>query len=1089
MIPKQFFRLVAAALLLVQLSACAAPTPQPTPSPTGTPTPLPSPTPTPTLSPAEPVQEGDRLLLQSNFEGALAAYRRAIEIDESHGPAYTGISRVYLSQGMKLADALEEAQKGAELSPGSAFAQAVLARALLHQDEFNQAVAAAEKAAELDPESAAAQAALALAYLSENHFDQAQAAAEAAYDLDPQSPQALYALGQSYESTADFGRALAAYRRAAELEPQYADWQVVLGDFWLFGEKYEQAADAYEEALGIAPDHLPALLGQVYLALARYDFNAAQEQLDHLLTLAPEEADVHAALGYLHLDQGEYADALAQFRKALQLGPMSFYIKNGIGTVYLHQAECELARSHFQQMSADFPNLSFPPAMRGSAELCLGDASKALTYFREAIEKNPFSDKAQFWMGDAYSSQGRWDEAQDAYLEALRVSQAPASIHSGLANMLEQQGLVDDAQSERTIALEINPYLPDTYFSQGLALFFQGQTDEAMEAVKKAVDLDPADNTALRLLGIIYTYQDQTDLAVKSLQAVLDKAPEDALSHLHLGYAYRDQGKYSQAKKELETYLALIGETPEESSNPTIPYLIDALDLGYLLPDDEALDELDVLYQAVFGKRADTRIEEADGARTLTLTLPVGQAEQDAQALTETLGYAGFVAALVSLRIDPPVDNGLMIRLTQGGRALYTADATPAILKMYANGLLTLETFIQRLEISQVKDTGQPESFEKIARNVAAERGLALQTAIPVETLDPEGIEISLQDSVDEQVRTSLQKDAALLTLLGVITPSLDLEETWVNLYSEQISGFYDPEALTIYIVERDGQPDIEPLVLAHEAVHALQDQHFDLDALDDPQLNDDQRLAIDALIEGDAMLADVFYAQSYIPLLDQLETASQVSGLESEVLESAPHFISTLSTFPYFNGLDYVYAIYERDGWEGVNQAYQEWPLSTEHILHPERYFDGDQPQTVSLPEVASASGWQAVDEDVLGELGLQLTLAEHLGPAASAAAAEGWGGDRYLLLENESGAHALLLQTVWDSQEEAEQFWHLYRTYMEHRPGYSQVFEKLVGELPDRRWSGANDHVYAVLEKGSVTIVIAPSPQAVQELVELFK
>ena len=170
--------------------------------------------------------------------------------------------------------------------------------------------------------------------------------------------------------------------------------------------------------------------------------------------------------------------------------------------------------------------------------------------------------------------------------------------------------------------------------------------------------------------------------------------------------------------------------------------------------------------------------------------------------------------------------------------------------------------------------------------------------------------------------------------------------------------------------------------------------------------MNDDQSLAYRALVEGDATLATILYMEETIPIMDQLDASSQAGGFDSEALEAAPDFISEISTFPYIKGLEFVMALYQRDGWDYVNQAYADLPQSTEHILHPETYFDGDKPVEVALQDFSATLGdeWQEVEANVLGELGIQLAVAEHLGPAAAMRAAEGWGGDRYVLLYNEN-------------------------------------------------------------------------------------
>jgi tetratricopeptide (TPR) repeat protein len=188
----------------------ATPVPTATPLPTATPVPTATPTPTP-LPLAEWVKEGNALLQQSDFAGAEATYRRAIEADASYHPAYVGLSRVYLWQTGREDDALAQAQKAVESAPDSAAAYAVLARAQIAQEAPSEAVAAGEQAVELDEKSAGAQAALAEAYLLDRQYEAAQQAAEQAVVLDPKLAETYHSLGVFYRETTDFARARAAF--------------------------------------------------------------------------------------------------------------------------------------------------------------------------------------------------------------------------------------------------------------------------------------------------------------------------------------------------------------------------------------------------------------------------------------------------------------------------------------------------------------------------------------------------------------------------------------------------------------------------------------------------------------------------------------------------------------------------------------------------------------------------------------------------------------------------------------------------------------------------------------------------------------
>ena len=99
-------------------------------------------------------------------------------------------------------------------------------------------------------------------------------------------------------------------------------------------------------------------------------------------------------------------------------------------------------------------------------------------------------------------------------------------------------------------------------------------------------------------------------------------------------------------------------------------------------------------------------------------------------------------------------------------------------------------------------------------------------------------------------------------------------------------------------------------------------------------------------------------------------------------------------------------------------------FPASTEQILHPERW-PNDVPQPVDVPDLSPAlgAGWQDLDVMTVGEAWLQIMLALRLDAGDAERAATGWDGGLYRAWTD--GAHtAVVLRTVWDSAEDAQEF-----------------------------------------------------------------
>jgi hypothetical protein len=292
--------------------------------------------------------------------------------------------------------------------------------------------------------------------------------------------------------------------------------------------------------------------------------------------------------------------------------------------------------------------------------------------------------------------------------------------------------------------------------------------------------------------------------------------------------------------------------------------------------------------------------------------------------------------------------------------------------------------------------------------------------------------------------------------------------------------------------VETDSPSTTDQIVLIHETVHALQDKAFDLKQLQESASNDDVSLAIEALIEGDATQGALLYAEENIPQVELLASASEAGELETEALERAPDFVSQMASFPYLMGQTFVQAIYDRQGLEGVNKLFENPPQSSEQILHPELYSSAHMPIKTSLTDIAKMLGapWSELDRNVFGEFGLQLVLAEYLGPAAASAASAGWGGDEYVLLQNgQDQDNVLVIKTVWDNQEEAEEFWSLFITAMNHRKEYEEITESLSGEPDYRYWESDQSAVLMTQENKTITLAVGTDPVLLKEILQSAK
>ena len=271
-----------------------------------------------------------------------------------------------------------------------------------------------------------------------------------------------------------------------------------------------------------------------------------------------------------------------------------------------------------------------------------------------------------------------------------------------------------------------------------------------------------------------------------------------------------------------------------------------------------------------------------------------------------------------------------------------------------------------------------------------------------------------------KQVRAHVERDvptAALrgqgefLTALGFLPPTFDFAQGLFDLLEAQVAGYYEPADKRMYLVSDLGPKETDA-TLAHELVHALQDQHYDLEKR--MKFRDDQSDAlgaVQALAEGDAMagMMDIEAGGPGASLAipdDVLTTQMRVGILLMPSTSSIPPIMRGSLVAPYADGVNLVQKLRRRGGFAEVDRVWRRPPETTEQVLHLDK-LDAREPALLvpGPPMDAFGGGFRKLYGDSNGEQGLRLAF-EEWGPFARAsAAAAGWGGDHFDVLVRGEG------------------------------------------------------------------------------------
>ncbi len=316
-------------------------------------------------------------------------------------------------------------------------------------------------------------------------------------------------------------------------------------------------------------------------------------------------------------------------------------------------------------------------------------------------------------------------------------------------------------------------------------------------------------------------------------------------------------------------------------------------------------------------------------------------------------------------------------------------------------------------------------------------RGLPLLEPIAPTILTRDALRDRVSADAAEDSPAEMRDATLALSAFDFLARDFDLYNALIDVNGEGILGFYDPETAE-FVVVSDGVL-LDPAAQwthAHEFVHALQDQHHDLDRLTDDNSDSEARAALRALAEGEAELVQYLFLfeGDFFTQKDVDAILSSPEQSDSSYLDELPPILISNLAFPYREGVEFVAALYRENGFQAIDDAWANPPVSTEQILHPDRYLAGDAPQLVALAPLTDTlgAGWAQVDEDILGEFFLREYLDQQVSAMAANTAATGWGGDRYAVYWNEGTEELVMaLRLVWDTPVDAAEFAQVYGLY----------------------------------------------------------
>lgn len=340
-------------------------------------------------------------------------------------------------------------------------------------------------------------------------------------------------------------------------------------------------------------------------------------------------------------------------------------------------------------------------------------------------------------------------------------------------------------------------------------------------------------------------------------------------------------------------------------------------------------------------------------------------------------------------------------------------------------------------------------------------------------------------DGFEDQVR----KNQKIFEILGLAQSGDDFSSFYQNLWVDPNGTLFLPEKDSIVIVGFEIS-EYQQFSFTQAYVQSIRNQQYSyasnnlfppcLELLEECEV----RLA---LAKGEAAFTALQWA-----VQNQGEEIADTIQQTFKKLYFVPVYtpapiMEALRLFPYYQGYTFAEVVFEQDGWQSITNLYTNPPSTTEQILHPEKYFDGEVGATIDATDLSLIlpEGYMPLFQDSLGEWKTYLVLTAgtnqfaRLNEEEAQLASAGWNGDHTQVFTSSTGQNLVLAHWDFDTETDTAEFYAAFGKYAARR---------VVGEtITINNFSCIKDatQVSCLIQKGSNIIWLLGSDIPTAEIV----
>ena len=495
--------------------------------------------------------EGLLLEEEGDYEGALAAYSRSLQLDPGGNPQLAvRIAHDYAKRG-DIANGIDVLKDLVKARPRESLAYLNLAYFYLKQLKKPElAVKYAEQAVEVDPKNFTGYQTLFEVYMALKLKKDAESTLIKAQKLDSKDPNFWLNL---------VDLTIQLYSNNQERFPAQ---RVAVVDS-LLKKSADFAGNDGNVFAKIADDYV--LIDQVASGIPFYL---------RTLELNKDNADVRYKLAQSFLKTGQRDQAIKSLEEMLKANPLKFEIYEFLARLYEEAGNKARALANYEQALLLAPNQPENYLHTAGVELDLKQYDRAISTLEEARRRFPIP-QVTYSLAVVLSTAKRYSEALPIFEAALQEAKSSeeelldAGFFFNYGVTAEQAGLVEKAATLLKRSIELDPskaaqaynYLGYMWVDRNMNL------DEAGSMIKKALEIEPANGAYLDSLGWFYFKKGDFARAITELLHAAELTnPPDPVVYEHIGDTYKSLGNGPQALSYWQKGLTLDPQNQSLSS-------------------------------------------------------------------------------------------------------------------------------------------------------------------------------------------------------------------------------------------------------------------------------------------------------------------------------------------------------------------------------------------------------------------------------------------------------------------------------------------------------------------------------------------